>query len=163
MSLNSSARVDRQDVRAGAETSRTLLVGFDGSVESRAAFEMAVERAGPEDTIVVLHARDQASTWMGTPYYDRAVQDNLVLGQSLLDELRPRAEQASVTVLFELHEGRPAEVISRIAALRGVDEIVVGTRGLGRFRASLGSVAQELLRTADCPVVVVPHRAMQHA
>ena len=160
MFANASAVADYDAV---TETSRTLLVGFDGSAESHAAFETAVERAGPEDTIVVLHARDAVSTWMGTPYYDRAVQDNVVLGQRLLDELRPRAEQASAEVLFELHEGKPGEVISRIAALREVDEIVVGTRGLGRLRASLGSVAQELLRTADRPVLVVPHRAMQNA
>jgi nucleotide-binding universal stress UspA family protein len=161
MSVNAAARLDRHDV--DAMSSRTLLVGFDGSDESRAAFETAVERAGPEDTIVVLHAYDPVSTWMGKSYYDRAVEDNLVLAQRLLDELRPRAEQTSAEVLFELHEGKPAEVISRIAALREVDEIVVGTRGLGRFRASLDSVAQELLRTADCPVLVVPHRAVQNA
>ena len=142
---------------------RTLLVGFDGSEESYAAFEMAAERAGPRDAILVVHAHDQVSTWMGAPYYDRAVQDNLVIGQQLMDELLPRAQQASAEVQFELHEGKPADVISRIAALREVDEIVVGTRGRGRFRASLGSVAQELLRTADRPVVVVPHRTMQNA
>ena len=158
MTVTAPVRID-----APAQTSRTLLVGFDGSDESRAAFETAVERAGPEDTILVLHARDQVPTWMGTPYYDRAVRDNLVTGQHLIDQLRPRAEQASAEVLFELHEGKPAEVISRIAALRAVDEIVVGTRGLGRFRASLGSVAQELLRTADRPVLVVPPLALQDA
>lgn len=157
---SASAVIDRQDA---TETSRVLLVGFDGSTESHAAFETAVERAGPDDTIVVLHAHDPVSPWMGKPYYDRAVRDNLVLGQRLLDELRPRAEQASAEVVFELHEGKPGEVISRIASLREVDEIIVGTRGLGRLRASLGSVAQELLRTADRPVLVVPHRAMERA
>jgi nucleotide-binding universal stress UspA family protein len=163
MSANATVEIDRQDAEARGRTPRTLLVGFDGSDEARVAFDTAVERAGPDDTIVVVHAHNPVSTWMGKPYYDRAVHDNLILGQRLLDELRPRADQASAAVVFELHEGKPAEVISRIGGLRDVDEIIVGTRGLGRFRASLGSVAQELLRTADRPVLVLPHLARRDA
>ena len=40
--------------------------------------------------------------------------------------------------------------------VRDVDEIVVGSRGLGRFRGSFGSVSHALLHEADRPVVVVP-------
>ena len=56
-------------------------------------------------------------------------------------------------------EGRPAEVLIRAAAVRDADEIVVGSRGLGRIRGALGSVSQELLREAGRPVLVVSHDA----
>ncbi|MGZ4186747.1 MAG: universal stress protein [Solirubrobacteraceae bacterium] len=37
-----------------------------------------------------------------------------------------------------------------------MDEIVVGSRGLGRVWALLGSVSHELLYIADQPVLVIP-------
>jgi nucleotide-binding universal stress UspA family protein len=39
--------------------------------------------------------------------------------------------------------------------VRDADEIVVGSRGLGRIRGALGSVSQELLREAARPVLVI--------
>jgi nucleotide-binding universal stress UspA family protein len=39
--------------------------------------------------------------------------------------------------------------------VRDADEIVVGSRGLGRIRGALGSVSQKLLREAARPVLVV--------
>jgi nucleotide-binding universal stress UspA family protein len=56
---------------------------------------------------------------------------------------------------FEVLEGPPAEVLIRVAAVRDADEIVVGSRGLGRLRGALGSVSQEVLREAARPVLVV--------
>jgi nucleotide-binding universal stress UspA family protein len=48
-------------------------------------------------------------------------------------------------------------LIAAIAAETGAQLIVVGTRGYGRFAgALLGSVAQGLLHSAPCPVLVVP-------
>src|SRR3954453_12255443 len=52
---------------------RTIVVGYDGSDEARAAFAVAIDRAEPTDTIVVVHATDPAWHWLGTPYYERAV------------------------------------------------------------------------------------------
>ena len=39
------------------------------------------------------------------------------------------------------------------------DEII-GTRGYGRARALLGSVAHELIHLADCPITVIPERVV---
>ena len=61
----------------------------------------------------------------------------------------PRHRDASAT--FEQHEGRPAEVLARIGALRDADEIVVGARRLGRLRALVSSVSRALLRSANPP------------
>jgi len=43
----------------------------------------------------------------------------------------------------------------RAAAAREAEEIIVGSRGLGRLRGALGSVSQELVREAARPVLVV--------
>ena len=140
-------------------SSHSILVGYDGSGEARAAFVEAVERAGPQDTIYVVHAYGAVSTWLGTPYYQRALDGATDAGRRVLAELAEPAAASPAKVIFELHEGHPADVIARIAALREVDQNIVGSRGHGRFRAALGSVSRALLRSADRPVLVVPRKA----
>jgi nucleotide-binding universal stress UspA family protein len=56
----------------------------------------------------------------------------------------------------EIIAGDPAEAIAAVAAARHADEIVVGSRRFGLARALLGSVAQDLIRTARVPVTVIP-------
>ena len=59
--------------------------------------------------------------------------------------------------LVRLAGGEPAESLARVARDHDAELLVVGSRGLGELRtALLGSVSTELLRTAPCPVVVVP-------
>ncbi len=57
-------------------------------------------------------------------------------------------------------EGEPAEALLRIAQSRGAREIVIGSRGLGRFRAILGSVSDTVLQRADRPVLIVQKGAV---
>ena len=139
--------------------SRTLVVGYDGSDEARAAFAVAIDRSQPSDTIVLVHATAPASSWLGAPYYERAVGQIHDAAERVLDEMRPIAEQVETPIEFEVLEGPPAEVLIRVAAARDADEIVVGSRGLGRLRGALGSVSQELLREAARPVLVVSRDA----
>jgi nucleotide-binding universal stress UspA family protein len=159
MAVHAPERHDTGKPNSDRPVKQTLLVGYDGSDESRAAFTAAIERAGPDDTIDVVHVYPPVSAWLGTPFYQRAVEDTLHAGERRLDELRAQASESPAEVCFELHEGPAAEVLARIGALREADEIIVGSRPLGRLRSALGSVSQALLRTADRPVLVVPHKA----
>jgi nucleotide-binding universal stress UspA family protein len=68
----------------------------------------------------------------------------------------PPATQAVVV-------GRPPAEIVRYAEGHGADVIVMGTHGYGAVkRFLLGSVADQVLRQATCPVLVVPHRTVRH-
>jgi nucleotide-binding universal stress UspA family protein len=51
-----------------------------------------------------------------------------------------------------------AKAIADVANVRGADEIILGTRGFGRVRALLGSVAHEVIHLAACPVIVIPEQ-----
>jgi nucleotide-binding universal stress UspA family protein len=53
--------------------------------------------------------------------------------------------------------GEPAHALEDEAAQRGLELLVVGSRGYGPVRrVLLGSVASELLHNAPCPVIVCP-------
>ncbi len=57
-------------------------------------------------------------------------------------------------------EGNPATEIVRIATERAIDLVVMGSHGRGGIsRAILGSVADKVMRTAPCPVMIVAHGA----
>jgi nucleotide-binding universal stress UspA family protein len=52
-----------------------------------------------------------------------------------------------------VRDGRAAEAIAAVAAERECDLIIVGTRGR---QTTLGSVAEQVVRTAGQPVLVIP-------
>jgi nucleotide-binding universal stress UspA family protein len=164
MFLQTLERRHRHTPEPSAEAERTpgpraILVGVDGSDESRLAFAAAMERAGPRDSVAVVHARPPVSEWLGWPYAQRVLEDRVLEGERILDELRASAAAWDARASFEQHEGHPADVLARVAALRDADEIVVGARRLGWLRALVTSVSRALLRGADRPVLVVPHRS----
>ena len=55
-------------------------------------------------------------------------------------------------------EGAPANELVRVAKEHQVDLIIIGSHGRGGLsRAILGSVADRVMRTAHCPVMIVAH------
>jgi nucleotide-binding universal stress UspA family protein len=80
-------------------------------------------------------------------------------GKSLLEDSRARAVEHGVpadTVLCERLKGRVHEHVSEQAQAWKADLIVLGTHGRrGAQRAFLGSDAEQILRTAPVPVLLV--------
>ena len=142
-------------VDAEAKGTRTIVTGYDGSANARAALDYAVEHLGGEGRVVATYAYDAPSDWLGTPYYQRTLDDHQQRGREVLRALEEEGLAAG-ELETELIQGPPADALVRVAHAHDADEIVVGSRGLGRFRAALGSVSHELIHTADLPVVVVP-------
>lgn len=81
--------------------------------------------------------------------------------QKLCAEMRYRVERipiSGIPIQCEVAQGRSTteQILATAQALKA-DLIVVGTHGrTGVRRAVLGSVAEEVLRHAPCPVLVVP-------
>lgn len=66
------------------------------------------------------------------------------------------AVAAPPTIETAIAEGRPSVEIVAYAAEHAIDLIVMGTHGRGTLgRAFLGSVADNVIRQAACPVMVV--------
>jgi nucleotide-binding universal stress UspA family protein len=154
MSIQVEPRTASQRGRAPGPV---IVAGYDGSPESRAAVVNAEQRAGPQGTVVVVHVAESVPSWLGTPYYDRAVEEQHLAARELLDEIQESTE-GEPAIEHAIVEGEPAEALMRVAQARDAREIVVGSRGLGRVRAVIGSVSHRLLERSDRPVVVIPPR-----
>jgi nucleotide-binding universal stress UspA family protein len=77
-----------------------------------------------------------------------------------LEHIKERLAKQGIAVKCEEPEGRAAEVIVATARTQGANLIAMTTHGRsGLGRAFLGSVADEVVRTAPCPVLLVRSRA----
>jgi nucleotide-binding universal stress UspA family protein len=134
-----------------------IVVGVDGSDQSRKALAWAYDEAGHHGaSLVVLTTWHPASLPMSPPppdYGDQPRREALERLERFTAELVPK--DPAVDVRTSVEEGKhPAEVLIRRSG--EADLVVVGSRGHGGFVGMLlGSVSQHLVAHAECPVVVV--------
>lgn len=148
---------------------RRIVVGVDGSEDSRHALRFALRQASRVEggNVVVVHS------WrVMTPF------DTISLGQEewgpptelldhrsqeMISEMLDRVvdsetERVGVTVLRT--DDDPVDAL--VGAGDSADLIVVGSRGRGSVRGLLlGSVSQGVLHSAKVPVVVLPRHAVR--
>jgi nucleotide-binding universal stress UspA family protein len=138
---------------------RTIVVGYDGSPAALAAVETSIDRAGPDGHLVIVHAYQTPTDYTGASYYTAMVEDASQYATNVLDDLERDCERL-VTIDHErdLAVGAAAAAIVRAAETHDAAEIVIGSRGVGRIRALLGSVAHDVIHRAHCPVIVIPER-----
>ncbi|WP_316528585.1 universal stress protein [Kitasatospora brasiliensis] len=128
-----------------------VVVGFDGSPESTTATEWAAREAQRRDCPLDLL---QAWPW---PHRDVVGSEETyrhALDQLELQAAKLRAAAGDGPVTSAIVPTDPAEALE--AAGKSASLLVLGSRGLGPVRGFLvGSVSQEVLRRASCPVVLV--------
>ena len=138
-------------------SSRRIVVAVDSSLNARLALEHATRRAGANGQLIVAHVVSSIPDAL-VDVVDVAHEQRILADQLVEQRVAAYAPGAEPVVL----QGPVAQRIADLAREREADEIVVGSRGLGRFSAALGSVAHALLQHADHPVVVVPAAAADH-
>lgn len=140
-----------------------IVVAYDGSEPSRAAVRYAATRAGATGKVIVVHCFGLPSEWFGAVVAEPIAIEHSERGQAVLDDLMMTDGDVLADVDFEVEliGGEPAKTVNRIAEVNHADEIVLGTRGAGRVASLLGSVAQDVIRHADRPVVVIPYDAVR--
>ena len=143
-------------------TGRTIVVGYDGSAAALAAVEQSIDRVGPAGRLVVVHAYQVPADYTGAAYYSFMVNDASRYAAAVLDELERDCERiATVEHERDISFGAAAPAIVGAAEVHDADEIVIGSRGVGRVRALLGSVAHDVVHHARCPVTVIPDRMVE--
>jgi nucleotide-binding universal stress UspA family protein len=135
---------------------RTILHPTDFSPGSAAAFDHACELARDQEArLVVLHAFGAAVPIAAEGVILSADLDELrTLARRELDAIRPT--NPTVRVDRVVREGPSTQTILDAAQEFNADLIVMGTHGRTGFRRLvLGSVTEEVLRKAPCPVLTV--------
>lgn len=139
-----------------------IVVGIDGSQASRRALAWAVEQARSSGaTVQAVHA------WLppdlGADRVTRALGDPGSLeaeGRRELELVVDDLDESGLVAPIQRTLVRGDADRALLDAARGADVLVVGSRGLGSARGTLGSVSHSVIAGAPCPVVVVPaHRA----
>lgn len=131
---------------------QTILCPTDLSESSFAAFRLACALARDYGAkIIVLYVYPTPAD--GADMVDRARDTHFE--EDILETIRAKIPtHLGVVVDFRVAEGPPAEVIN--SAARECDLVVIGTHGRGGLRRVLmGSVAEQVLRKAPCPVMTV--------
>ena len=148
-------------------TPKHIAVATDLSPSSQAALRLALALAAPLGAeVTLLHALEptaippglEAFALEGMPsgWDERLTRARRDHAERSLDELAAKASSLPSRIKTRLIIGALPEAITDQLAPLGIDLLVVGThgrRGLARF--FLGSVAEKLLRSASCPVLVV--------
>lgn len=134
-----------------------IVVGFDGSAQSRAALRFAVAQARRmSGSVRVVTAYDYnwgAARFGGAEVLEETVRERheKALAEAV-EEVRPVAPEVPITTSAIL--GEPAPVL--LNAGRSAALTVVGNRGRGGFGSLLlGSVSQKVATHARHPVIVV--------
>jgi len=136
---------------------KKILIPTDGSDNTKEAILKGLEMAQVMDAeVTALYVVDQTS-FINFPMDSTIVSVYSLLekeGQDAVEFVKAEGAKLGVKVTTKVEEGSPARKI--IDASRQHDLVVMGTLGrTGISKILLGSVAERVVRFADCPVMVV--------
>lgn len=142
-----------------------ILVGVDASEASEEALKRAVEEArwrdAPLEVVYVFQPPEQVSAWPVLPEHgkDRAPDIEKLRKEAAtkldewLDGLDVDFSGLEVERMVLAHHKSAHALIERS---KEADLVVVGSRGRGGFAGlRLGSVSEQVMRHARCPVLVI--------
>jgi nucleotide-binding universal stress UspA family protein len=135
-----------------------IVVGVDGSETSKRALRWAIDEARlRHSTVRAVTAWQYAvsDSWEGMPVniYDTMEEGAKAQLAALVEEVGGE-DAKGVEQVIAL--GAPASAL--LDAAKDAELLVLGSRGLGGFKGLLvGSVSQQCVHHAVCPVVVIPH------
>jgi nucleotide-binding universal stress UspA family protein len=154
-----------------------ILCGVDGSPDSRLALRVAASLASrlaarlivvnvvaaPRDPVVPTLAYAPMARPVGPmpPMTARRTDFDVEAAEAMLERIA--TEEGLSDAELQTSVGIPTERLADLADDEDAELIVVGSRGRGAFKAAfLGSVSNNLVGVARCPVLVVPREATEH-
>jgi nucleotide-binding universal stress UspA family protein len=128
-------------------TKAPIVVGVDDTEAASAALSFAMREAAKRGSTL-----DVITAWTPRRLVDRAYAQDV---QDLAVAAALRGFDGSPTLSRQVVEGDPATVL--LSRARTADYLVVGAgRGVFHESGQLGSVTEQCVRSAGCPVLVVP-------
>jgi len=131
-----------------------ILFPTDFSTLGQAALEMATSLARDRDAkLLIVHVEEPPLAYGGGELYYGIQEPDRVELQRMLSEVVPT--DPAVGYEHRLMIGSPAGAIIRLGEKENVDMIVMPTHGRTGVLFLMGSVAEEVMRKAKCPVLTV--------
>lgn len=135
-----------------------IVVGVDGSEESWAGFDAALQLASCDGAAVTAVHAEHLSAWsslgLGATLAEVYEADEEIR-EELEAEARRRGRELVVEIDVVTRSGRPAGVLIDVANEVGADLVVVGHRGHGGATSWIGSVANEVMHRCPKSVLIV--------
>lgn len=138
---------------------KRILVAFDGSDQSRMAFDFALEmsryctRASLDITVLSVA---QPPEPIDIVEMDAIIESATQHYEELFKGLRDKAKADNVDIKTEIVVGHPADQIIKYAVEKKSDMIIVGHRGKSKIANwLLGSVSKRVSSYAPCTVTIV--------
>lgn len=136
-----------------------ILVAVDGSKESEWAFKKAVAIADRNSATLNLVNIIDTRSYAAVEAYDRSIAERAqTFAIELLEEYKLKAEAEGIkNVKIIVEYGSPKTMISRDLSKKiEADLIICGATGLNAVeRFLIGSVSENIVRSAKCDVLVV--------
>jgi nucleotide-binding universal stress UspA family protein len=145
---------------------KKILVPTDFSIFAQNALEVAADLAvKTKSEILLLHVNERQVFDTPLPeyhLYDRAIEDEylaMVRGglAKILDDIAKNGKFASVKIQTSVVDGPLVSVIEKTVNEKGIDLIVMGTKGVsGMEEFLIGSNTEKVIRRVKCPVLTLP-------
>lgn len=134
-----------------------ILVAVDGSAQSIKAASTAGDLArSMEADLIVVTTYEPIHSYKGQPYIQKEISERMEWAEKAQKEALKSIGNIPGELEQEILEGPAAEAILKVVDARGIDLVVMGTRGLGGLKGTLlGSQSQKVIRHAPCAVMVV--------
>ncbi len=135
----------------------TIVVAIDGSPQTEKVISRAVHMAKTHGAHVFLvHAYSGVSEWLGREQMEKSVAKSIERAKRVVAPWVELMEEAGIKPDLELLEGPAAKAILAVADTREADIIIMGSRGLNPIEElMLGSVSEQVVRRAHCPVLII--------
>ena len=136
-----------------------ILVPVDGSENALRAVHFLIRKAALFRSPLEIHLLNVRHPFPGTVrgVYAEAQKEHHDEGLRLLAQARKALDDAGVPYQFHIIVGDAPRVIAQFVTDHGIDQVVMGTRGLGTVAGLLlGSVTTKVLHLTPVPVLLVP-------
>ncbi len=143
----------------------SILVPVDGSKHAQKALSVACQLARQEAacTLHLLHipeelAHETTLVWgIGAIAIEASREEREDAGKQVISRAAEAArEQGATNIETVVGQGDPARTILSEARKRGIDAIVMGSRGLSDLQGFVvGSVSHKVSHAAECTVITV--------
>ena len=134
-----------------------ILFPTDGSEGAAAALGHVLDVAAAHDATVHLLNVADTTRDSAVPVEGDVVDALHEEGKRIVGEAADRARERGVDVVTDVVEGEPYDAIVDYADARGIDLVVMPTRGRrGLERLLLGSTTERVVRRASAPVLTIP-------